>query len=97
MMLSAEGMPSLCLQQVGGFFICIVFRRRISYTELYSTLITSFHEKLKKKKFKFYWYVLLLYLGNVPFLRADRDLIGDFQEIVSFVEAKVWVLVTECM
>ncbi|XP_022806733.1 metaxin-2-like isoform X2 [Stylophora pistillata] len=26
--------------------------------------------------------------GNVPFLRADRDLIGDFQGIVSFVEAK---------
>lgn len=90
MMLSAEGMPSLCLQQVGGFFICIVFGRRISYTELYSTLIMSFHEKLN-------WYVLLLYLGNVPFLRADRDLLGDFQEIVSFVEAKVWVLVTECM
>ena len=49
MMLSAEGMPSLCLQQVGGFFICIVFGRRISYTELYSTLIMSFHEELKKK------------------------------------------------
>ena len=50
MKLSAEGMPSLCLQQVGGFFICIVFGRRINYTELYSTLIMSFHEKLKKKK-----------------------------------------------
>ena len=97
MKLSAEGMLSLCLQQVGVFFIFIVFGRRISYTELYSTLIMSFHEKLKKNICKFYWYVLLLYLGNVPFLRADRDLIGDFQEIVSFVEAKVWVLVTECM
>ena len=51
MKLSAEGMLSLCLQQVGVFFIFIVFGRRISYTELYSTLIMSFLEKLKKKKF----------------------------------------------
>lgn len=31
------------------FVICIVFERRISYVELYITLIMSFHEKLKKK------------------------------------------------
>lgn len=46
-----------------------------------------------KKNLKVLCYIFCIQ-GNVPFLRADRDLIGDFQEIVSFVEAKVWVIVT---
>ena len=27
--------------------------------------------------------------GNVPFLRADRELISDFTELTSYIEAKV--------